>query len=79
MRISTREDDSGYCRRPWEHLIYCNGSLVTECFTADEGKGEAHRFVTNDDGKFMLSDDGQEVRTETLKGKVIIMPNNTET
>lgn len=76
MRISIDKADRGYeawvlagcyCTK-WD--ITLNGVAENDCIMADDELGEVKRFALDENGKHII--DGDDVRTETVFGKVTI-------
>lgn len=74
MRVSTREDDSGYTARACNYRVYLDGKKLKHCHTADEEKGEAHCFAHDGDGRpVCVLGGGGVIETEIKYGKVEVV------
>lgn len=72
MRVSTIEGDSGYTVDAWAYVVYLDGVKLTDCFTADEEKGEAHCYCVDSDSGLVV--DGVILKT----GNVVLKTVETE-
>ncbi len=64
MRVSVRKSDPAYIADSYTATVYLDGVELEQCFTADEELGEAHCFITDDEGKVafdMYSDKPMEI------------------
>lgn len=76
QRISCEPEDSGFglfsqtLSDGTKVLVFLDGVEVDKVITADPGRGEIERFVTDDKGDYVRNAKGDEVLRETLQGAV---------
>jgi len=70
VRISVRANDPGLRPDAIRARVFLDGALISDCFTADEEKGEAHCYARDASGKMII--DGDSIREEVRRGKVRI-------
>ena len=75
MRLSVRKTDPGYHSRAFGAVVYLNGQIINDCFTADEEKGEVFLLKRDSDGAYMKNRTGDDIKVERKTGEVrIVVP-----
>ena len=72
MRISCRKEDSGYVYDTTSTLVYVDGILANECFTADEELGIAYCYKIDKKGTPKVHASLNYIEEIEIKGKVVI-------
>jgi len=74
MRLSCRKDDPGYDEEAIikEYEFTCDGKVVEYVITIDEEKGFIFCYALDDNGKPKRTEDGNNLQTMVLRGKVKI-------
>lgn len=73
MRVSVDKDDAGFVKDSYNYQIIFDGEEIFNCITADDDAGECLVHVTDDDGRLVLDDLHQSIKTEVIAGKVEII------
>ena len=77
MRLSIREDDSGYSSEAFRCKVFLNHVDITNhCQTADEERGEVRILKCNEEGKHYHDSETNEAAWEILRGDVKIVLDN---
>jgi hypothetical protein len=66
MRVNAEEHGDMY-------EVYLDGKKLTSCIEADDIEGWARCFKRGNDGRFILTEDLQEIETEILTGEITIV------
>lgn len=75
MRVSVIESDPGYRYDAHLYNAFLDGKEIAHCFTADEEIGKAWAYATDNDGQYIISGDGLEIKEVT--GSVVIKRKGT--
>ena len=79
MRISIRKDDPGYHHLACKCKVLLDSKEAKGCFTADEENGEAHCFVIDDKGLYVMNNNQTKIKEIVLHGKVeIVIPDDAQ-
>ena len=68
MRVSADKNDPGYNPSAFGTEVYLNGEKLRNCVTADDKKGIVIVYAEDKDGQ--LISDGDDIKTEELRGEV---------
>lgn len=71
MRMSVRHGDPGMCKEAFRARVFLDGAELSNCFTADEEKREAHCYASDASGKLIV--DGDCIKEEIKRGRVEIV------
>lgn len=74
MRSSANRHDVGFENYHPSHRVYLDGELLHNCVTADEELGRAWCLKTDDDGKIVLNEAGDDIEIVEVAGRVEIRP-----
>lgn len=72
MRLSVIQSDQGYSVAAFGCSVTLDGNPLDCCVTADEEQGAVLCYVKDAEGNFMLDDSKGAIKTEQLKGTVVI-------
>ena len=73
MRISVDKHDPGYNPTVFGSEVFLNGEILNNCITADDEKGIAIVYETDNAGNHVLED--YSIKTKELCGKIsIVLP-----
>lgn len=76
MRVSVDKNDKGYVEDSWAYQPYLNGEKVSFCITADEEEGIVLVEEYDENGKVVLDERCENIRTKILRGEVKIIRND---